>query len=100
MSSSSSAARPRGNHRAPRKGGRVLTGRSVRVEGTRRTELDLHHLGRALLRLAQEHYDAQDHAASTKAAAAPHEADTATNRWARGTSGAAAQLGRLAGTTG
>lgn len=55
MSSSSDPSR---QHRAPRKGGRVLTGRRIHVDATRRVEIDVHHLGRALIRLAQEHYDA------------------------------------------
>lgn len=80
-SSNSRAPRPQGAHLAPRKGGRVLTGRNIRIEGTRRSELELHYLGRALLRLAQEHYDGRDNASQAEAHVSPHEADTAPN-WA------------------
>lgn len=98
-SPSSHAHRPQGAHRAPRKGSRVLTGRSIRVVGTRRTELELHHLGRALLRLAQEHYDASQ----TGAALAPQEADTAATAATVGpgrTSGLLAPLARETGVMG
>jgi len=79
----SSSSRPQGRHVAPRRGGRVLTGRRIRVEGARRAEIDVHYLGRALLRLAQEHYDA-DHAEpdtpapepGTRAPVRPHVPDT------------------------
>ncbi len=57
MSSSSSDTRPTGKHRVPRKGGRTLTKRTIRIESERRSEIDLHYLGQALLRLAQEQYD-------------------------------------------
>lgn len=58
MSSSSSAdMRPEGNHHAPRRGGRTLKKRLIRIEPDRRDEIDLHYLGQALLRLAQEQYD-------------------------------------------
>lgn len=56
-SSSSGASRPDGNHRVPRKGARTLTRRVVRIDPDRRAEIDLHYLGQALLRLAQEQYD-------------------------------------------
>ena len=35
----------------------MLTKRSIRIESERRSEIDLHYLGQALLRLAQEQYD-------------------------------------------
>lgn len=83
MSSSSS---PKGRHRAPRKGGRVLTGRRIRVAATRRTEIDVHHLARALLRLAQDRYDANpalpgvpESLAPEKPSVRPHEPHTGPN---------------------
>jgi hypothetical protein len=92
-SPSSKANRPQGPHQAPRRGGRVLTGRQIHVEGERRTDLDIHHLARALLRLAQEHYDASEQSnpptamkASDKAPVAPHVARTGSNGPPRGPS--------------
>lgn len=35
----------------------MLTRRVVKIDPDRRTEIDLHYLGQALLRLAQEQYD-------------------------------------------
>jgi len=56
-SSSNADAQPSGEHRVPRKGGRTLTKRAIRIESERRSKIDLHYLGQALLRLAQEQYD-------------------------------------------
>lgn len=72
-SSSSDEMRPVGTHRVPRKGGRTLTKRLIRIEPDRRHEIDLHYLGRALLRLAQEQYDVERTRRHT-VAAAPEEA--------------------------
>ena len=90
-SSSNGASRPQGRHQAPRRGGRVLTGRQIRVEGERRPDLDIHHLARALLRLAQEHYDASQQAGPSKATkptakapVAPHGPRTGPNGPPRG----------------
>lgn len=49
--------RPPGNHRAPRRTARLLTKRRVTISPERLKEIDLHHLGSALLRLAQEDFD-------------------------------------------
>lgn len=51
MSSTSSRRSP------PRKGGGLQTDRRIHLTPERRDQIDVHHLGRALLRLAQERYD-------------------------------------------
>lgn len=58
-SSGSTDDQPRGTDRVPRRGARTLKERHVRIEADRRTEIDLHYLGHALLRLAQQQYDAE-----------------------------------------
>lgn len=81
-STSSDAWRPQGTHRAPRRGGRTLTNRRIRISPERRKTIDVHHLGRALLRLAQEQYDAGSgstggpHPSPPEAPERPHEART------------------------
>ena len=84
MSSSSSAdMRPEGKHRAPRRGGRTLKKRLIRVEPDRRDAIDLHYLGQALLRLAREQYDLErgmNRRPSPDSASAPsHEAHPGPN---------------------
>lgn len=84
MSSSSSAdMRPEGKHRAPRRGGRTLKKRLIRIEPDRREEIDLHYLGQALLRLAQEQYDlergAKRRSSPDSASAPPHGASPGRN---------------------
>lgn len=56
-STSSPDMRRDDSHRVPRKGSRTLTKRHIRIESERRDAIDLHYLGQALLRLAQEQYD-------------------------------------------
>ena len=78
------------------RGGRLLTDRRIFVEAERRPEIDVHHLARALLRLAQEQYDARPTVLimSTPTIAAsplvpPHEAHTGPNGPPRGAARAA-----------
>ncbi len=90
-STSNPENRPEGNHQVPRRGGRLLTDRHISIEPERRTDVDAHHLARALLRLAQEQYDARPVAtdlgvlAASKAAVPPYEAHTGPNGAPRGT---------------
>ena len=105
---SSSNSRPQGDHRVPRRGGRTLTKRVIRIESERRSEIDLHYLGQALLRLAQEQYDVE-HGAAPSPANLPdegsdraHVAHTGPNGPPRGypaNSAAQAPVGRLQGAT-
>ncbi len=64
-SSSSQDHRPTGRHQAPRRGGRSLTNRRIIVTGDRRDEIDLHYLGKALLGLAHDQYDAAHDSSGT-----------------------------------
>ncbi len=90
-SSSSTDKRPAGNHRVPRKGGRTLKMRLIRIESDRREQIDLHYLGQALLRLAQEQYDLErgpNRPATSvleTAAARPHAAHVGPNAARGGT---------------
>lgn len=59
MSSTSSRRSP------PRKGGGLQTNRRIDLTPERRDQIDVHHLGRALLRLAQERYDTGQSEAET-----------------------------------
>ena len=88
----------------------MLTNRRIRIEPERREEVDLHYLGRALLRLAHEQYDGQH--ASVNAGqppeavwvpARPHEARTGLSGQPRGARPVASHTGprgRREGATG
>lgn len=55
----SSRSRPGGSRCPPRRGASLQTNRNIRIHGVRRAQIDTHNLGRALLRLAQERYEAR-----------------------------------------